>query len=123
MIDWWRLLLAALVSMVVSILLIALVRPAAIGLFAGLIAAAWVARVHSTSDGALVCSVAALPAGVYFGIQAGLDYPNPTGVAEPIIMVAAPLLGAVAYAALGSLFGALIGFLVNLAQKGRFPFF
>lgn len=123
MINWWRVLFAMLVSLVVSFLLIALVRPAVIGFLAGLIAAALVARVDSPSDGALICAVAALPAGIYFGFQAGPNYANPTGLPAPMILVAAPLLGAIAFAALGSLLGAFLGFIVNLAKKGRFPFF
>jgi hypothetical protein len=123
MINWWRLLFAMLVSLIVSILLIALVRPAAIGFIAGLIAAAWVVRINTPSDGALVCSVAAIPAGVYYGFQAVPGYANPTGLPGPLLAVAGPLLGAIAFAALGSLLGAFLGLMVSLAQKERFPFF
>lgn len=122
-VDWRRLLLAMVVSGVVSALLIALIRPAAIGFFVGLIAAAAVSRVNGISDGALVCSVAALPAGVYFGLHAGFGYPTLPGEPQTAILVAAPILGALAYATVGSLTGAVLGFFVHLVREGRFPSF
>ena len=122
-IDWRRLLLAMVVSGIVCALLITLVRPAAIGFFAGLIAAAAVSRVTGVTDGAVVCSVAALPAGVYFGLHAGLGYPIAPGEPQTAILVGAPILGALAYAAVGSLTGAVLGLFIHLAREGRFPFF
>lgn len=119
MLNWQRFLFSSAVGLVVSMLLIALVRPAAIGVFAGLLAAALAARVNGPGDGAVVCAVAAMPVGAYFGWQAGLDYPLQPGQPQAVILVAAPLLGAMAYAILGSLAGVVIGFGVRVVSLGR----
>ena len=119
MVDWRRLLFSTAVGLVVSLLLIALVRPAAIGVFAGLLAAALAARVNGPSDGALVCAAAALPLGAYFGLRVGLEYPLQPGQPQAVILITAPVLGALAYATVGSLTGAAIGFVLGLANLGR----
>jgi hypothetical protein len=119
MVDWRRLLFSTAVGLVVSVLLVGLVQPAAIGVFAGLLAAAFAARVDGPSDGALVCAAAALPLGAYFGWQAGLEYPLQPGQPQAVILVAAPLLGAMAYAIVGSLTGVVIGFVLRAAGVGR----
>lgn len=119
--HWSRLILGAAVAALVSLLVITLVRPAVIGLFVGLLAAAWVTRIQGPSDGALVCSVAAIPIGLYYGLQVGQDYPLAPEQSRLVILLAAPLLGALGYAALGSLVGAFLGFLASLfgRQPGR----
>jgi hypothetical protein len=109
-----RLLLGALVAGLVSLLVSALLRPAAIGVAAGLLAAAWVTRIEGPSDGALVCSVAAIPIGLYFGLQVGQTYPLAPDQSRLAILLAGPILGALGYAAAGSLFGAVLGLIVRL---------
>lgn len=112
-----RLLLGAVVAGVVSLLVITLLRPAVIGVILGLLAAAWVTRIQGPSDGALVCSVAAIPIGLYFGLQVGQSYPLAPEQPRLAILLAGPLLGALGYAAAGSLFGALLGFGVRLLRR------
>lgn len=118
-VNWQRYLFSTVVGLLVSVLLIALVRPAVIGVFAGLLAAALAGRVNGPSDGAVVCAVAALPVGAYFGWQAGLAYPLQPGQPQAVILVAGPLLGAMAYSILGSLAGAVFGLAARLLSLGR----
>lgn len=115
--QWSRLILGTVVAAVVSLLIITLVRPAVIGLLIGLLAAAWITRIQGPFDGALVCSVAAIPIGLYYGLLVGQDYPVPADQSRLAILLAAPILGAVGYAALGSLYGALLGLLARLLGR------
>ena len=59
-------------------------------------------------------------------VDAILDEQDATaclGEPQTAILVGAPILGALAYAAVGSLTGAVLGLFIHLAREGRFPFF
>jgi hypothetical protein len=122
-INWARLLLAAAVSLVVFLLLAALIKPAAIGVLAGLYAALWVAQISGPWDGSLVGAAALLPAGLFYGYQSGQGYLTTTGLSEFFFLILAAILGAAAYAVLGGLIGAFTGLMVRLGKAGKLPFF
>jgi hypothetical protein len=122
-INWYRYIFATAVAGIISTILIVLVKPPFFGFIAGIFAAAWVAHIKGPADGAIVCAVAALPMGLYFGYQAGLNDSLSLDLSRPVILLSAPILGAAVYALLGSVVGGILGLLIRLTRGGRFPFF
>lgn len=115
-IDWYRYIFATVVAGIVCAILVLLIRPPFIGVLAGLFAAAWVAHIKGPVDGATICAVAAMPMGLYFGYQVGIDDTLSLEISRTVILLSAPILGVAVYALLGSFVGGILGLMIRLAR-------
>ncbi len=111
-----RFIIAILVGMLGGLAITIYLQPACVGAVIGVIVSAYLAKVASPKDGAIVGAITLVPIGTYLGLWAILQVKAAQGIGLPGAIFNF-LLTLILASAIGALYGLVIGLLLRIAKQ------